>query len=120
MKQENKITGSRGEEMALTELLEKKYRLLCRNFRNRFGEIDLVMEDGQTVVFVEVKTRIGDDFGLPEEEVSARKFAQVRRMGEVFLIEKGMWARACRVDVVAIVLTGKGEVVRLNHYINVG
>ncbi|MEK7525120.1 MAG: YraN family protein [Patescibacteria group bacterium] len=116
MKRKNKITGNRGEEMALAELTQKGYLLLARNFRNRFGEIDLVMEDGATVVFVEVKTRVGEEFGLPEEEVSARKFAQVRRMGEVFLIEKGLWGKACRVDVVAIVLTRAGEVTRLTHY----
>ena len=86
MKRENKITGKRGEDIALADLLKKGYRLLIRNFRNKFGEIDLVMEDGQTVVFIEVKTRVGDDFGLPEEEVTERKFAQVRRMGEVFLV----------------------------------
>ncbi|MFZ2201841.1 MAG: YraN family protein [Microgenomates group bacterium] len=119
MKRENKITGKRGEDIALADLLKKGYRLLIRNFRNKFGEIDLVMEDGQTVVFIEVKTRVGDDFGLPEEEVTERKFAQVRRMGEVFLVEKGMWGKACRVDVVAIVLTRGGEVARLTHYCGV-
>ena len=116
MKQENKIIGKRGEDIALAELLKKGYRLLTRNFRNKFGEIDLVMEDGQTVVFVEVKTRVGEEFGLPEEEVTARKFAQVRRMGEVFLVEAGMWGRACLMDVVAIVLIRGGEVARLTHY----
>lgn len=116
MKRENKIIGRRGEDIALAELTKKGYQLVERNFRNRFGEIDLIMEDGTTVVFVEVKTRVGDDFGSPEEEVTERKFAQVRRMGEVFLIEKGRWGRACRVDVVAIVLTRGGEVARLTHY----
>lgn len=120
MKRENKITGKRGEDMALADLQKKGYQLLTRNFRNKFGEIDLIMEDGQTVVFVEVKTRVGEEFGLPEEEVTARKFAQVRRMGEVFLVEKGLWGRACRIDVVAIVLAHGGEVVRLDHYRNVG
>ena len=117
MKQENKIIGKRGEDIALAELLKKGYRLLTRNFRNKFGEIDLVMEDGhRRIVFVEVKTRVGEEFGLPEEEVTDRKFAQVRRMGEVFLVEAGMWGRACRMDVVAIVLTRGGEVARLTHY----
>lgn len=120
MKRENKIIGNRGEEIALADLLKKGYRLITRNFRNKFGEIDLIMGDGQTVVFVEVKTRVGEEFGLPEEEVTARKFAQVRRMGEVFLVEAGMWGKACRVDVVAIVLNDNGEVIRLNHYRNAG
>lgn len=119
MRQENKVTGKRGEDIALADLLKKGYRLITRNFRNKFGEIDLIMEDAQTVVFVEVKTRVGEEFGLPEEEVTARKFAQVRRMGEVFLIETGRWGKACRVDVVAIVLARGGEVARLTHYCGV-
>ena len=116
MKRENKIIGGRAEDLALAELVKKGYQLLERNFRNRFGEIDLIMKDGVTVVFVEVKTRVGEEFGLPEEEVTERKFSQVRRMGEVFLVGKGLWGKACRVDVVAIVLTRGGEVVRLTHY----
>ena len=120
MKRQNKVTGRRGEEVALTELVKKGYRLLARNWGSKFGEIDLVMEDGEVVVFVEVKTKVGEDFGLPEEEVTERKFAQVRRMGEVFLVEKGMWNRACRIDVVAIVLNRDGRMSRLDHYRSAG
>ncbi len=68
------------------EFLERMgYFIVERNFRTRFGEIDIVCLDGDILVFVEVKTKIGHNFGEPEEMVSRGKLAQVRRMGEVFV-----------------------------------
>jgi len=109
------------------EYLEKKgYKIEERNFRTRFGEIDIVCWDAQTLVFVEVKTKIGHDFGEPEEMVDKRKMAQVQRMGEVYMRTQELkesrtqdeerWKGACRVDVVAIVLKENGEVEKLEHY----
>ncbi|EKD53474.1 MAG: hypothetical protein ACD_61C00036G0003 [uncultured bacterium] len=115
MKSENKKTGNRGEEMAAEYLLKKGYEIEERNFRTRFGEIDIVCWDAQTLVFVEVKTKIGHDFGEPEEMVDSRKLAQVKRMGEVYLLEKRLDV-PCRVDVVAIVLLEDGKPEKLEHY----
>jgi putative endonuclease len=99
-----------------TEYLEKKgYKIRERNFRTRFGEVDIICLDGQTLVFVEVKTKIGHDFGEPEEMVNKRKLSQVKKMGEMYLQDNGLNV-ACRVDVVAIVLTKDSEVERLEHY----
>lgn len=115
MKSQNKITGNRGEELASKYLEKKGYRLIERNFRTRFGEIDIVCYDKETLVFVEVKTKIGHGFGEPEEMVNKGKLAQVQRMGEVYLNDKGM-STLCRVDVVAVVLTENAEVERVDHY----
>lgn len=71
--------------MASEFLDNKGYLIIERNFRTRFGEIDIVCLDGQILVFVEVKTKIGHTFGEPEDMVSKTKLAQVRRMGEVFI-----------------------------------
>jgi putative endonuclease len=134
MKSDNKKTGNRGEELASEYLQKKGYRIEERNFRTRFGEIDIVCWDGQTLVFVEVKTKIGHDFGEPEEMVNKGKLERVRRMGEVFIRTQGIensrtqgiensrtqdgeiWKGGCRVDVVAIVLKETGEVEKLEHY----
>lgn len=88
MKSANKITGNRGEDLAAGFLENKGYLIIERNFRTRFGEIDIVCLDGQILVFVEVKTKIGHNFGEPEDMVSKSKLAQVRRMGEVFITTK--------------------------------
>jgi len=115
MKNKNKITGNRGEEKAVEHLNNKGYKIIERNFRTRFGEIDIICRDGQTLVFVEVKTKIGHDFGEPEEMVDKRKLFQVKRMGEVYLQDKELDI-PCRIDVVAIVLENNGSVERIEHY----
>lgn len=71
--------------MAVEFLENKGYLIVERNFRTRFGEIDIVCLDGEKLIFVEVKTKIGHIFGEPEDMVSKSKLAQVRRMGEVFV-----------------------------------
>jgi len=126
MKINNKVTGNRGEDLAVEYLEKKGYKIEERNFRTRFGEIDIVCWDAQTLVFVEVKTKIGHDFGEPEEMVDKRKMAQVQRMGEVYMRTQELkesrtqdeerWKGACRVDVVVIVLKENGEVEKLEHY----
>jgi len=122
MKSQNKVTGNRGEGLAIDYLLEKGYRIEECNFRTRFGEIDIVCWDGEILVFVEVKTKIGHDFGEPEEMVNKGKLAQVQRMGEIYIDsrfrgnDKESWSGSCRVDVVAVVLENDGSVERIEHY----
>src|SRR5579883_2093998 len=65
--------GRTGERLAGEHLIRCGYRVLERNFRCRYGEIDLVAEDEQDLIFVEVKTRRGDAYGRPEEAVTRRK-----------------------------------------------
>src|SRR5208283_1960198 len=65
--------GKKGEEMAQAYLREKGYRLLERSYRCKLGEADLIMQDGDTIVFVEVKTRSSASFETPEQAVNARK-----------------------------------------------
>ena len=115
VKQLNKETGNKGEELATEYLAKKGYKILERNFRTRFGEIDIVCSDAQTLVFVEVKTKIGHDFGEPEEMVNKKKIGQVKRMGEMYLLDHKLDV-ACRVDVVAIVLKSDGTVEKMEHY----
>ncbi|OGD83485.1 hypothetical protein A2572_00265 [Candidatus Collierbacteria bacterium RIFOXYD1_FULL_40_9] len=85
MKKDNFLTGRKGEEIAANFLGNKGYLIVERNFRTRFGEIDIVCLDGAILVFVEVKTKIGHVFGEPEEMVSKSKLVQVQRMGEIYI-----------------------------------
>ncbi len=85
MKSDNKITGNRGEELACEYLEKKGFLVVERNFSTRYGELDIICLDGEILVFVEVKTKVGHDFGEPEEMVSKSKLGQVQRMGEVFI-----------------------------------
>ena len=78
-----------GEAFASRHLQEKGFHVLERNYRTRYGEIDLVVRRGGTLVFVEVKSRRGTGFGEPLEAVTPRKQEQVRLMAEQYLAEKG-------------------------------
>lgn len=113
MKQDNKIIGKIGEEYA-RELLEKKgYRLVEQNYSNRWGEIDLIFEDDGILIFVEVKTKKGLDFGTPEEMFTSGKRSKVKRMATMYL--EGREVR-CRMDMVAVVLGPNNELESVKHY----
>lgn len=96
-------TGQAAEGWALTHLEEHGLRLLTRNWRCRLGELDLVMLDDDTVVFVEVRYRRHSAWGGAEASVDARKRARISAAAQVFLQQQQLWARhPCRFDVVAI------------------
>lgn len=116
MKQLNFVTGKHGEDVAVELLKNKGYAVLERNWRNKFGEIDIITQKDGVLVFVEVKTKIGELFGLPEEMVGKGKLQKVRNMATVYMNGK---ETPCRIDVVAVVLTNDNAVTRLTHYENV-
>ena len=72
-------TGPKGEETAAQYLKKKGYKIIERNFRTPFGEIDIIAEDGRTVVFVEVKTRLTNSRGAPSEAVNWRKRNKIEK-----------------------------------------
>lgn len=116
MKTFNRQTGAIAEDIAARALKEKGYMILERNFSNRFGEIDIIAKDRQILVFVEVKAKIGIEFGLPEEMISPGKLRRIRSMATVYMKGESL---PCRIDVVAIVLGDNNDVIRLTHYENV-
>lgn len=116
MKHFNRQTGALGEGFAAIHLQEKGYTILERNFRKKFGEIDIIAKDTNTLVFVEVKAKIGIDCGSPEDMINPKKLQKIRNMAMVYMKEDIV---ACRIDVVAIVLDEDETVVRLTHYENV-
>jgi putative endonuclease len=94
--------GLEGEDLAAAFLEQLGYRILERNFRFDRGEIDLIAKDGEELVFVEVKARHSESFGLPEESVTLAKEDQMKKVAEGYLWERGVAEQACRFDVVAI------------------
>ena len=94
--------GADGEALAGAELERRGYRIIERNYRIRSGEIDIVADDGGTVVFVEVKTKTGSDFGDPAEEVTPQKQRQIVSMGEYYATYCLPPNTPCRFDVVAV------------------
>ena len=105
--------GRTGERIAARHLRRSGYRLLARNFRAAGAEIDLIAAEGETIVFVEVKTRMGTRSGRPEEAVDARKQERIYRAAEVYLSRSRAYERPIRFDIVAITGRGFGRRVEL-------
>jgi putative endonuclease len=94
--------GLSGENLAGHELTRRGYAILATRYRTRAGEIDIIARDGQTLVFVEVKTRSSDDFGVPAEAVTWRKQRRMVMMAKRYLSEKQLHGCVCRFDVVTV------------------
>lgn len=100
--------GHAGEEMATAFVEDLGYTVVTRNYRKRFGEIDIVAEDGETLVFIEVKTRSSERFGSPLEAVDARKQLRMARAALDYMASCGQHDRLARFDVVAVRLQPDG------------
>ncbi len=99
--------GRRGERAAEKHLRRNGYRIVARNFRAAGAEIDLVAIDGDTLVFVEVKTRRSRAAGAPEEAVDERKQKRMRRAAEVFARRYRADEIEMRFDIIAVDASGK-------------
>ena len=99
---ERQQLGIVGEELAARELASRGYAILERRYRTRFGEIDIVAEDGETLVFVEVRARATEEFGRAADTVDDSKKRKVTAMAVEYLARHHVTNRPCRFDVVAI------------------
>lgn len=102
MSKQNLNLGRAGEELAVGLLKEQGYKILLRNYRTKFGEIDIIAEDKDTICFVEVKARHENRFGLPSEAVSWSKQKRICKAALAFLKEDNLLERKARFDVVTI------------------
>jgi putative endonuclease len=94
--------GQAGEELAAQYLEKAGFKILERNYRFERGEIDLIAEDGDDLVFIEVKARHSNKYGEPEDAVTEEKQEQVHNVAEGYIYEREIENRECRFDVVAI------------------
>mgnify|MGYP000862664561 FL=1 len=102
----SKILGGQGENCAAAYLRKKGYRILEQNYSTRSGEIDIIAENGETLVFVEVKTRSSLRYGTPAEAVNFRKRNKIIQTASWYLRQRHMEYRPCRFDVIEIYATG--------------
>ncbi len=106
MSVERQQLGQDGEDLAVAELRRRGYRILTRNYRCRYGEIDIIAADGETVVFIEVKARRSTGFGGPAAAVTTRKQRQIGRVAQYYLGQQRQNDQPARFDVVAIAYAG--------------
>ncbi|WP_030436073.1 YraN family protein [Actinoplanes subtropicus] len=108
MTTERQAVGAYGERVAAQHLREQGLVVLHQNWRCPDGEIDLVLRDGDEVVFCEVKTRRGGGFGAPAEAVTQRKVHKLRALANRWLDETGIHPRGLRFDVVEVLPQRRG------------
>jgi len=109
-----RMQGAKGEATAVQYLQRHGYKILKQNYRYERGEIDIVAEDNNELVFVEVKARHSHAYGMPEESVTPKKQQQIRTVAEGYLAEHNSNERVCRFDVIAIDWRGRQTAIR--HY----
>ena len=103
MKYSKKQLGKIGESLAAKFLKQKGYQIIERNYRSAWGEIDLVVQDGDVLAFVEVKTRRSLKFGAPQLAVTNSKQRKISKTALQYLQEKELFDYVCRFDVISIV-----------------
>ncbi len=97
--------GQNGEEIAAALLGENGYRILARNYRCKCGEIDIIAKQGDTLVFLEVKTRTGMAYGSPSAAVTLKKQRQISRTAQYYLAVHNLFDAPARFDVVSVIIT---------------
>lgn len=105
----NRRAGIEGENIAAEYLKKSGYKILERNFNTKVGEIDIVAQDKNTLVFVEVKARENTSFGQPVEAVTQSKVRSIIHTAQLYLVSHNRQNSFCRFDVIEVL---RGEV---NH-----
>jgi putative endonuclease len=115
MTDERHELGARGEALAEQFLKRAGLKLVARSYRTPVGELDRIMRDGETVVFVEVKTRRDRVYADPEDAVTLEKQRHLVRAARWYLHKRGWEERPARFDVVAVILPADGEAEITHH-----
>ena len=110
------LVGRKGEELAAQYLRDHGYQIIERNWRVKYAEIDLVaFKRGRGMVCVEVRSKVGEEFGSPEETLDQRKLRKLVKSAEYYIFKAG-WQGRYTVDAICIVFGPALSVQRLKHY----
>ncbi len=110
-----RLKGRQAEQAAADYLRSRGWRVVAENYVTPVGEIDLIAQDGGTLVMVEVKARSGSMFGDALEAVGPRKERRLRAAAAWWMAEKGQVTRQIRFDVITISLGDEGSLLSLSH-----
>ena len=113
-----KEVGNKGEKLAAKFLKRKGYRIIQQNYKCKLGEIDIIAEHDDTIVFVEVKTRQTHEFGSPQSSVTATKRGQISRVALFYVRNKKLVDQSCRFDVIGITFSSGSRKPEIEHIEN--
>lgn len=111
-------TGANGESIAAQLLLDKGFTIIARNYRTRFGELDIIAKKDEKIHFVEVKTRNSLRHGKPYEAITFYKTKHLMRASTLFLLQNGYKGSKLSLDVISILLEN-GTPKHIEHYENI-
>ena len=111
--------GNLGEELARQMLQELGYTILDTNYRCRWGEVDIVAQDGDVIVFAEVRTRSSARFGTPEESITEAKIQRIVSTAQEYLQSMERDSESWRIDLVAVRMRNDGQLQSIDHLKNV-
>jgi len=106
-------TGKLGEDLAVAYLRKAGYRILAQNYRCLHGEVDIIAQDGDSIVFIEVKSRKSETFGEPQEAVGLEKQKKLSRISLHYLQQRHLETCNARFDVMAVKLLPDGTRIEL-------
>ena len=106
-----------GEESAVKFLIDKGYEIIKRNFRTKFGEIDIVAKEKDEIVFIEVKTRSSKKYGIPREAVDKNKIKHIINVSKYFILKNNLKNSFLRYDIIEIYASKNNYTI--NHIKNV-
>ena len=118
MKVNSLCIGRIGESIAAEYLHKKRYHIIECNYRTRYAEIDLIVRKKNLLVFIEVKTRVGERFGSPEEAIRRDKLYRLVKNAQAYIARRG-YTKEYRIDAVCIVLDKNNCLKRIGHYENI-
>ena len=110
----NKDIGSFGEALARDYLISKGYKILNMNFRNKFGEIDIICKKNNLLIFCEIKSRYSNSFGSPIESITCYKQKLIIKLSVLYLISKKYYNFNVRYDIIEVIF----NTITSSHIIN--
>jgi len=113
-----KLLGDRGERAAVKYLKKQGFRIIAKQYRSSYGEVDIIAEDRKTTVFVEVKTRTSTNDGRPFEAVDLRKQEKITRIALAWLKQYDRLEQPARFDVVSILWPDESGEPEIQHFRN--
>ncbi len=115
---DKKLLGKKGEDEAERYLRERNYLIIAKNYRKKFGEIDIIAKKEDTLIFVEVRSKSESSLGMPEESIDRKKKRKVRQNARAYASFNNYFG-ACQIDIISLVFRKSGDVKKIRHYKNI-
>jgi len=111
-------TASKGEDIAAEFLQKKGYKILERNFRKKYGEVDIIALHQNVLIFIEVKTRSSSQFGTGFEAITSSKLQSIINTAQLYKSMHSRLPESLRIDAISVLLTWRGELEEIEHMEN--